>query len=368
MKNFKEWKSLFDAQNLYEFNHDESGVIWLKLKSLIRTDILKEFIADNNITLSTKGIQNNFKELYELYQNGIFPSEKIDDFSAKYNKNEIENIEKIFETIKLELYKLTEFAWGGDATNSLDKQIVSYVKNIYLYDEIINKIENDIAINTKNYTLNSWYNNWTSVLTEHIFKKHSNVISAVGKIKSVDFFIKNIPVDLKITYFPKAFLKLERKERGLLTEITFLKRLAKEYKINFNKDDSEDIIRYQILEQAKDANIQSLNDKVLLLDEENKSIIKDIINDKHKIIKWLYEEQGELRFGAENRLFIILIDINNMNHAWKLKRNFALLESQIKNYLDSFTAERLLGNEVIFNFKEKEYKTLSDALFITTEL
>lgn len=55
---------------------------------------------------------------------------------------------------------MTYFVWGGDSTNSLDKQIVSYIKDIYRY--------NDIAEHTKNYTLSSWYNNWTTMILRYI--------------------------------------------------------------------------------------------------------------------------------------------------------------------------------------------------------
>lgn len=149
---------------------------------------------------------------------------------------------------------MTYFSWGGDSTNSLDKQIVSYVKNIYKYDDILSKIENDIAENTKNYTLSSWYNNWTTILTEHIFKTHHKVVSAIGKIKSVDFFIDNIPIDLKITYLPKEFLRAQRRDYGFGNEITILKNIAKRENLIFDKTSNEEIIKYQISQQIKDKN------------------------------------------------------------------------------------------------------------------
>ena len=70
----------------------------------------------------------------------------------------------------------------------------------------------------------SWYNNWTSYLIESIFKHHTKVISAVGEIKSVDFFINDIPVDLKVTYFPNQYMndklkaKLKWEERIVMVE------------------------------------------------------------------------------------------------------------------------------------------------------
>jgi len=31
-----------------------------------------------------------------------------------------------------------------------------------------------------------------------------------------------------------------------------------------------------------------------------------------ELIKWLYEEQGERRFDAANRFFLILVDLRNL--------------------------------------------------------
>jgi hypothetical protein len=88
----------------------------------------------------------------------------------------------------------------------------------------------------KGYVLNSWYNHWSSILIEHIFKSHKSVLPTVGQIKNVDFFINKIPFDLKVTYFPAEYLKQKRKERGLPVELTFLKAEAKNLKIYFDKE------------------------------------------------------------------------------------------------------------------------------------
>lgn len=80
MKNFNEWQSLFNAQKLNAFTFDESGNVWLKIKSLMRKNILTQFIATTKLTLETSGINNNFEELYSLYQNGSISTEVIDVF------------------------------------------------------------------------------------------------------------------------------------------------------------------------------------------------------------------------------------------------------------------------------------------------
>jgi len=105
------------------------------------------------------------------------------------------------------LYKVHHYAWGGDQNNSLDKHLVSrYVKVISNYDELQSK-QNEIVDNAWNYVQTSWYNNWISYLIESLFKRHENVISVVGEIKSVDFFLNNNPIDLKATFFPNQYME-----------------------------------------------------------------------------------------------------------------------------------------------------------------
>jgi len=98
---------------------------------------------------------------------------------------------------------------------------------LYDYDELLTK-QNEIADNAWNYVQASWYNNWTSYLIESLFKRHKNVISAVGEIKSVDFFLNNNPIDLKVTFFPHQYMEEKLKTKLGKREITWLKQKAKE--------------------------------------------------------------------------------------------------------------------------------------------
>jgi len=360
MKTFAEWNKLFTDQRLDMFNTDPSGVVWLKLKSIIRKEILNVFLPENNIAAENN--KTAFETLYKQYVAGELSSAVIDKFLIKYNKTEIQDMENNFDNIKSELYKLQSFSWGGDATNSLDKQIVSYIKGCWSYDAICGKIDNEIADNTRRYTLNSWYNNWSTILTEHLFKFHTKTISAIGKVKSVDFFIDGVPLDLKITYFPKEYLKQKRKDAKLGVELTIIKKLAKEHKVSFDKKAPEDSLKYQITEQLRDLHKPDVDTVLEKLRNENNAIIQSAVDNKSDLVKWLYEQQGEMRFGAENRLFLILVDSGNLTESWKLKRNFDLLKPKIKAYLDNFAASNL--ERVHFQFKNKPYTSLADALFI----
>ena len=364
MKTYDEWSKIFASQDLYQFNFDDSGILWLKIKSLIRAEILDFMQHKLEFKLVSKTQAQKFREIYNLVLNGTITHKQINFVLSQYNSDEIKTIEKNFSFIESELYKMDYFAWGGDSSNSLDKQIVSFIKEIYKYDEILHKIDNDIAQNVKNYTLSSWYNNWSAILTEYIFKSHHKVISAVGKIKSVDFFIENVPVDLKITYFPKEFLKLQRKQKGLKNELSLFKNIAKQYSLNFDKESKDEILKYQITQQILDSNNVEAILQLENIKAQNTKIIQETIADKHTLIKWLYENQGEMRFGSENRIFLVLIDLDNLTQSWKLKRNFKLIKPKILDYLDNFQKDIFLKNTIEFEFNQQEYKTLADVIFI----
>lgn len=267
-----------------------------------------------------------------------------------------------------ELYKLKIFEWGGDHQNSLDKYLVShYVKTISSYDIIMSKFENEINRAVQGYVLNSWYNHWSSVLIEHIFKSHKSVLPTVGQIKNVDFFINNIPFDLKVTYFPSEYLKSKRREKGLPVELTFLKARAKKLNINFDKGGNPSDIHYEITEKLKDRGSEESNNVLKELKKSNIDIVKETQNNPQLLSKWLYENQGEMRFGSENRLFLVLIDTDDFSNSWKLKRNLELLTPAINNYLDSFHKKQRKDLEISFNYPglPQTFRSLADIIFVT---
>lgn len=69
-----------------------------------------------------------------------------------------------------------------------------------------------------------------------------------------------------------------------------------------------------------------------------------------------------MRFGAENRIYLILADSNDFTQAWKMKRAFSLIEPKIKQYIENFSSDSL--KKVEFEFKKRRYSTLSDILFV----
>jgi len=90
--------------------------------------------------------------------------------------------------------------------------------------------------------------------------------------------------------------------------------------------------------------------------------IQDVIKNPKNLAIWMYENQGAQRFGADNRLFAILLDTKNPEESWKLKRNFDLVFSKIDDF---FNKEKVsASDELIFSFAKKTYTAVSKVLLI----
>jgi hypothetical protein len=82
----------------------------------------------------------------------------------------------------------------------------------------------------------------------------------------------------------------------------------------------------------------------------------------------LYENQGEMRFGSENRLFLVLIDTDtpNFSNSWKLKRNIEFLTPVIHNSLDKFAESCIEDLKIVFNYdgKPETFHSLAEIIFV----
>lgn len=241
-----------------------------------------------------------------------------------------------------------------------------YVKVQKSYDILVSKFATEIGAAVQGYVLNSWYNHWSSILIEHIFKAHPEVLPTVGQIKHLDFFIRNIPFDLKVTYLPAEYIKAKRRELGLPVELTYLKKKARKLKISFDKKGKPNDISYEIFEKMKDKNTEESNQVIDTLKTQTMKILQDTQEHPQHLARWLYENQGEMRFGSENRLFLVLVDTNDFSGSWKLKRNLDLLQPVINSYLDNFAAKNLSDLKISFKYKGKPqtFTALSDVIFV----
>ena len=367
MKNFEYWDKLHRNEQLEEFSSDRTGLLWLKLKSIIRVELIKEFLIFSEIAINTQRQSDNFCALFDTLAHDVNNAHKLlDKFIKKVSQKQIESID--IQKLVSELYKLKNFEWGGDYQNSLDKYLISkYVKvQNPSFDYLMSKFESEINPVVQGYVLNSWYNYWSSVLIENIFKSHVSVLPAVGQIKNVDFFINDIPFDLKVTYLPAEYIKQKRKEKELPIELTFLKQKAKEVSIDFDKKAKPNDILYEITEKMKDRDDAVCRQTLQTLKNEKLEILRKAQVNPKILAKWLYENQGEMRFGSENRLFLVLVDTENFNNSWKLKRNIDLLNPVIISYLDNFKNKRIEDLQVSFEYKGKPhgFTVFTDIIFI----
>lgn len=354
MKDFNYWDGLHKNEELEEFSNDKAGLLWLKTKSIIRKEIIAEFIKVNNIALQETALAKQFIELCDILSSDVNKSNQIlDDFIKSENEKQVGTLNT--QQLVSELYKLKNFDWGGDYQNSLDKYLVKrYIKvQNPSYENLLSKFETEINVAVQGYVLNSWYNHWSSILIEHIFKSHSEVLPTVGQIKSVDFFINDVPFDLKVTYLPAEYIKTKRKEKGLPVELTFLKKKATEAKISFDKTASPADIFYEIAEKMKDRNDNFCREVLKTLKDEKLDILKEVQENPKMLATWLYENQGEMRFGSENRLFLVLVDTDDFTNSWKLKRNIDLLKPTILTYLNHFETKKVEDLKIEFEFKGK---------------
>lgn len=362
MSNFEKWDKEFRSQNLYAFNHNDNALLWLKVRAVCRGRHIQEFLNENSIALTSTKIAQQNVELFEILESRQDAMGLLDAYLRVKNHNWYDAIGIDEAQLKEDLYKVHDYAWGGDQNNSLDKHLVSrYVKVISNYDQLLGR-QNEIATNTWNYVQTSWYNNWTSYLIESLFKKHQRVISAVGEIKSVDFFIDKNPIDLKVTFFPNQFMDEKIKLKLGKKELTWLKIKAKELSIFVDNSLPASQQMYILTEKLSELGRYKILDT---LREIRKSIILEAKENPMELMTWLYANQGEMRFGAENRIFVILVDPTDMSQSWKMKRAFNLIEPVVKQYLDNFNSDSL--KEIDFTFKKNEYKSLADTIFVVKE-
>lgn len=362
MTNFEKWDKKFREQNLYEFNNNENGLLWLKVRSVCRAKQLAQFLAANNLVLASTKIADQNAELFELLE--IVPNaiQILNDYLQVKSHNWYDDMGIDEVKLKEDLYKVRCYAWGGDQNNSLDRHLVNkYAKTISNYDELVSR-QNEIADNVWRYVQNSWYNNWTSYLIESLFKRHNKVVSAAGAIKSVDFFVDDYPIDLKVTYFPNQYMDEKLKIKLGKKVLSWLKEQAGKVNITVNNSLTESQQIYALSEKLSEQGHSNILD---ILKDKRKEVVSDAQVNKLELMAWLYTKQGEMRFGAENRLFVILVDTIDISQSWKMKLAFSLIEPKITDYLDHFDENSL--KKVNFTFRKKKYKSLADIIFVVKE-
>jgi len=455
---FNELDKYFRENKFEVLENDDYGERFLKLRTISRMAELKEFCDLNEINYA-----NISEDLFcYLFKKQTVTIIQVNDFIN--NKYQLERVERQENENYLidQLCRLQSFDWGGSFGNSLEKNIVdNYVKKIKSYQIINEEVEGSLLTSLRGYTLNSWYNHWTSIIIEDIFKDHDKVLPTVGLVKKIDFFINDTPFDLKVTYFPQELMNeklrilgYQRERENLLrkcseleiqvddnietnflksalaeyqqnitdfikenrTNIEALKQKCRDLSITFNAEQEERQLKTQLLaklrcfrndiktyvssnkytseltkikKKCEELDIvvpEDMSDKALeqhlynKLSEENsdsanefvsefKELRRQIINEAeqnpNELKKWLYENQGEPRFDASNRFFLILTDENDIYDSWKLKRSINFLREKIDSHLTE-TSDNSEDLKMEFFWKKDNqiYKCKSDILFV----
>lgn len=360
MTNYEKWDHEFRTNNLFAFNNNPEALLYLKVRAICRKTLITQFVKENKLTLKSTKVKEQFPELYALLEDKPELKPQLDCFLRNRNNEWYKEMGVDENKVRTALRKINAYEWGGDHNNSLDQYLVKrYVKDISDYDTLQKKAT-EIQANAWNFVQTSWYNNWTSYLIESIFKKHKRVLSAIGEIKSVDFFIDKYPIDLKVTYFPNEFMEKKLKEKIGNKELAWLKKEAKKVKISPDKNLSDAEQLTFLKEELENHGHSNIIDA---LTKHKQKIIDEARKHPEELMKWLYENQSARLFGAENRLFLVLVDTKDMKQSWKMKRAFTLIEPTVNNYLNSFNAHSL--KKINFKFNQKEYTSRSDIIFIT---
>ncbi len=455
---FKELDKYFRENKFEKLEGDEHGERFLKLRTISRSAELKEFCDLHNINHSV--IREDL--FCYIFKKEDITIEQVDTFiKSKYRTERAERQENEAYLID-QLCRLPYFDWGGSFGNSLEKNIVdNYVKKIKSYQEINDEVEGSLLKSLRGYTLNSWYNHWTSIIIEDIFKDHAKILPTVGLVKKIDFFINDTPFDLKVTYFPQElmteklkvlgyakerlnllkkclelgievaddsdtdtlksclndyqqditdFIKQNRTNIELLmqkciflsipyeaeqeekklkkqlldglrnyreeikmyvssvryqAELTRIKNKCSELDIVVPDDMSDKALEQHLYNKLSEENSESAKEFVAEFKELRKQIINEAEQNPAELKKWLYENQGEARFDASNRFFLILTDENDIYDSWKLKRSVNFLKDKINTHLNGLSDNSDdLELEFFWKKDNKTYKCKSDILFV----
>lgn len=89
----------------------------------------------------------------------------------------------------------------------------------------------------------------------------------------------------------------------------------------------------------------------------------DAVRNPSRLAVWMYENQGAQGFGADNRLFVVLLDKDNPERSWELKRDFDLVFQKIDNFFDKEKVSK--DDEIVFTFGRRTYTAVTKVLIIT---
>lgn len=357
--NFQTASNLFKNDLINKLAEDRDGLRFLKLRSLSRRDKLEQLAEEVGLNISRTPSSDLLKKLYD----SRITEKKTESFIRRKFLEERVARKKGENKLIDELYKLQTFDWGGLHQNSLEKTIVdNYVKKIRRYNALCKAIDNELHASLQGYVLCSWYNHWTSIIIEDIFKEQRTVLPAIGLVKKIDFFIDNRPFDLKVTYLPEGFVATSRDSKGLRSELNLLKQTARRLGVHFDSSLAFSKLTQDLWKKLDDHPSVDARKLMAKLKTFRAGIVQTLKRKPDSLLTWFYENQGTRRFDASNRLFLVIIDKTDYHNSWKLKRARPLLVKGIQSSLKR--AKRTVGRATRFRWEGKTYNTVSDAIFV----
>jgi len=357
--NFDQAQKLFKADEIQKLGADPDGLRFLKLRSLSRRDYLQQLLARSNIQPTSTSATQLFRQVYDARIDVTIINEMI---RATYEEERTDRRTREQQLVH-ELYQMQAFNWGGLHQNSLEKTIVdNYVKKITSFDTLCKKIDNELHNSLRGYVLCSWYNHWTSIIIEDVFRDHEYVLPAIGQVKKIDFFLNDVPFDLKVTYLPEGFVADSRRAKHVRPELTLLKQAARAHNIASDPTLPPARLLEDLWLKARDHPSPQVQKLVQDLADFRLQLLAACQQNPTMLIRWLYENQGIRRFDASNRLFLVLVDRSNFFESWKLKRAKPLLDNRIHAYLDGIGGSP--GHQIDFDWENQSYHVCSDVVFV----
>ncbi|MGO8674416.1 MAG: hypothetical protein ACLQVX_00945 [Limisphaerales bacterium] len=171
-----------------------------------------------------------------------------------------------------------------------------------------------------------------------------------------------MPFDLKVTYLPEEYLMGKRKEAGKRPEVTLLKQTAKQNGLPIDDSLAKAALVQDLWFKVSDHPAPACKALIAELIAFRNELVARIEENPDDLIRWLYEYQGERRFDASNRLYLVLVDQRNYFDSWKLKRAKALMEERIAEYLHG--CGNAPGRRINFTWKGEQYSAVSDLVVV----
>ncbi len=356
---FAQADRLFRDNRINELAGSPEGLRFLKLRSLSRREHLERLFDE----LRDRRPEVGARQLFEAAcTSDISTAEAETVIRRIYGEERAARLANEADLLN-QLYRVQEFNWGGLFQNNLERTIVdNYVKLIKDYEALCRSIDNELLVSMRGYVICSWYNHWTSIIIEDIFKDHARVLPAVGLVKKIDFFVQDVPFDLKVTYLPEGFLADKRRAHAQRPEATLLKAAARTHRLPISAGLPASAMLQDLWNKVSDHPSAECRQLITDLRGYRKGIVDGFAADPEELIRWLYENQGERRFDASNRLFLVLVDERNYFDSWKLKRAKPLMEARIHQHLDRYGTHP--GRQIDFDWNGERYSAVSDVMIV----